>query len=70
MHHNNKELNLIANINSIFFLDLGLVECSITIDCLGPTLGTMTIKKCCVGKREGLAYTSSGSDVCHTCIGM
>lgn len=52
-----------------FFSDLGLIVCSTSTDCLGPTLGTMTIKKCCVGNREGLAYTSPGSDVCHTCIG-
>lgn len=50
-------------------LDLGLVECSVTTDCLGPTLGMMTIKRCCVDNREGLAYTTPGSNECHVCIG-
>ena len=66
-------LNLIATLYNYFMLhiiDLGLVECSTTTDCLGSTLGMMTIKKCCAENREGLAYTSPGSDECHVCIGM
>ena len=66
----NSKTQLSYIIFCLMFADLGLVECSTTTNCLGPTLGMMTIKKCCTGNREGLAYTSPGSNECHVCIGM
>ena len=52
-----------------FLTDLGFVECSSALGCTNSDLGAMTARDCCIGNSEGLAYTASGSEVCHTCIG-